>query len=419
MDSIQLESTTEALKIRIDDLQVAHNSLSTRGDRIYIDIPNGAIERRLEPEDKTIKLIEVTSGRKPRISVKLRHGRKKTIAIANASTIENLHGGVVLHIPRWPIASSLEAEQPKKVAAAITTKEEQQAKDNLGGAEELSDKTQTQPTHAIENEIKNNSQNAMAATNQAGQEEAGATKPQEQNESTPFGLVLGLLMILGGAAFAAWRLKQKSSDLQDTEELRIVASKQLGGKAKVVWLSVAGREMVVSVGEAGTQLLSEWPQDSDDAAAIEAEAKETVAGSTSGTARLSLPLAIQTPWGKNKASRIAPTLIDSDMKPAKKQPNSTAKTLCDVPEVYDFRSTLKAAGWKSSKDKDNDNDKPEDVFQKSTPTIVESPAIAGLLRLRDQAPSINMEVATEDAEADAEWAREILKAARESVRRAD
>jgi flagellar biogenesis protein FliO len=50
-------------------------------------------------------------------------------------------------------------------------------------------------------------------------------------------------------------------------------------------------------------------------------------------------------------------------------------------------------------------------------TINTSPAVAGLVKLREQSPApINEEVATDDPEADAEWARELLKATRQDLR---
>ncbi len=401
--SVQIEQEKETVVVRIDNMQVAHNTLETRGDRIYIDLPEAAAAQQIRLQgDKTVKMVEIRDGRRPRISVKLRHGRDKTRVLGAAATIENRDGGIIMHIPRWPLPNEVVAPVPEVAAVSKTTPAEAAPT--------------TEPAEASANEAKADAEpeatEAVAKTEGSESAEAEAApvgKPNSSEGGVSFGPLFGVVLLLAGGGIIVWRSRQSSGESVDLEAFRVIASKQLGGKSKVVWLGVGSREMVVSVGEAGTQLLSEWTKNQPPAAL-----------GTTPSAGL-LGVAANEP-------KVAPTLVDmqdgfaigTPPPPAAKPPaaDPTANT------VYDFRSTLSTAAKAQA-------DIAAHLKQRAAPakkrakgsrpapvaTGENSPSVAGLLKLRDQAPKVSVEVATEDPEADAEWARELFKATRESVLR--
>lgn len=398
--SVRVEQQAESVVVRIDNMQVDSNTLQTRGDRIYINLPTAASAQQIRIQgDKTIKMVEIRDGRRPRISVKMRHGRDKTRAIGSAATIENLDGGIIMHIPRWPLPK----EVPAPVAAVVAP---------LPSA--------PVPVAAVVAPVPA----PAAATEKAADvatatAEAAPAEPTTESPSAPlgtsnsseggisFGLLFGILLLLAGGGVIVWRSRQTPKDATDLEAFRIIATKQLGGKSKVVWLSVGAREMVVSVGEAGTQLLSEWSRD-----------KQSALGSGEAAGLL----------GSVRAEQKAPATLadiqDSFAVGTPAPPVVVGPADPNASTLYDFRSTLSTAA-KAQADiaahlKQRavpPKTRAKAPRRRATSEAENSPSVAGLLKLRDQAPQVSVEVATDDPEADAEWARELFKATRDNVLR--
>lgn len=158
-----------------------------------------------------------------------------------------------------------------------------------------------------------------------------------------------------------WILRRRRAVKVPELSIDVIATKSLGAKAKVVWFSAGGREMVVAVTPQQVRMLGQW--------------KHT-------GARPQLPsahaLTSEVPVGRQ-----------------------TLRDLRDLPALREARARAAAS-----------EDRPS-----------ASPAVAGILKLRDR-PSIpnidtrgivdfseiNDEVATGDLDADALWAKEILAA---------
>lgn len=393
--SVQVEQEAESVVVRIDNMQVDHNTLQTRGDRIYIELPTAAAAQQIRLQgDKTVKMVEIRDGRHPQISVQMRHGRDKTRALGGAATIENLDGGIIMHIPRWPlrrevVAPAIVVPQPVVASPEVAAK---------APVAEVAAAVQTAPAKAAELPIRESQEPISASVGTANSSEGGVS----------FGLLFGIVLLMAGGGIIVWRSRQTPKDAVDLESFRVIATKQLGGKSKVVWLSVGSREMVVSVGEAGTQLLSEWSRSQQPALPSGASAAGLLSGVLAEPAvaptraELQDTMAIGTP-----APPVSPGPAD---------PNAST--------VYDFRSTLSTAAKAQADIAAHLNQRavppkkrPKAPRRRATTDGENSPSVAGLLKLREQAPQVSVEVATDDPEADAEWARELFKATRESVLR--
>ncbi len=409
--AIEIEQKPDGVVVRIDNMHVEHNTLRTRGDRIYIDLPNAVSAQQIRlHRDKTVKAVEIRDGRHPRLSIKMRHGREKTEAIGMAATIENLDGGIVLHIPRWPIRSEVDAVVmvPPEDASSTAVVVESMA---VAARTVPENTTVALPpleaaTPIAEGSLRPATSTESLPPEKLGVEAAATIVPRSSDGGISYGLLVGILLLLAGGAVIVWRSRQAPKDGADLDSFRVIATKQLGGKSKVVWLSAGSRDMVVSVGEAGTQLLSEWSRTE----------QPLLTGGVDPSRILSR--------GEEK---IAPTLIDMNAGLAvgtPLPPPSHANSEIAPTTGYDFRSTLSAAA-KAQADIASHLGGPLSQAPRraraSTPVPNRSgegsPSVAGLLRLRDQAPKVNDAVATEDTEADAEWARELFKATRESVLR--
>ncbi len=259
--------------------------------------------------------------------------------------------------------------------------------------------------------------------------------------------MLGFLLLVAGAGVMLWKSRQKATDSDDYENMRVVATKQLGGKSKIVWLSVANREMVIAVADSGTQLLSEWRRDEELLGVADVPIAKTMLNIPGGRQenRHELPSAVELAEpipGRGAASMptarredvvsVLPTSAPSIFPPILKNASNSAQNASPSPEAarngfgggpmggYRFQSALSKA--QSMQDNtEGPNAASDRIAQRAAEAIPaekvnpQSPALAGLMRLRQQAPSVNDDVATHDDVADAEWARELLRATRDSV----
>ncbi|MEO6777316.1 MAG: flagellar biosynthetic protein FliO [Kofleriaceae bacterium] len=148
-------------------------------------------------------------------------------------------------------------------------------------------------------------------------------------------------------------LKKKKKDVTATSTIDVVAQRTLGNKSKVVWLSAGGREMLVAVTQQKVQMLGQWP----------------------------------------KATSELPRATSLE------QPRTSRRSMTS------FQQELAAE------------------TEAAEPAPIPSSAVSGILKLRARTsgplqaragtmPSlaVHEDVATDDEEADLEWAKEILTA---------
>jgi flagellar biogenesis protein FliO len=150
-------------------------------------------------------------------------------------------------------------------------------------------------------------------------------------------------------------LKKKKKDTAATSTIDVVAQRTLGNKSKVMWLSAGGREMLVAVTQQKVQMLGQWAK---------------------GTGDLPRATSLEQP----RASRRS---------------------------ITSFQQELAA-----------------EAETQAAPVRTESSAVSGILKLRARTSGplngragtvpplyqVNEEVATDDEDADLEWAKEILTA---------
>lgn len=433
--SIQVEEQSTGVAIHIDNLQVVDNDIRIRGDRLFIDLKSVSVRQRMKLEgDKTVSSVEIVAGRNPRLIVRIRHGRDKTKKIGLAATVENIDGGIVMHIPRWPIGRENTPMVAAKVTPIVSAKTTAIEPAPVAAIPSPAPEPAEQPTalatqkSAVEGTTEPEAQAAPPIT---GKPEAAAEiAGKESSEGSSTGLIVGFMLLIAGAGVVVWRSRQKTTEGDDYENMRVVASKQLGGKSKIVWLSVANREMVVAVGEGGTQLLTEWRRDEELLGGGDVPIARTMLNipasqqpPRAALARGSAPMPVVRP--EDSVSMIpssAPSLFTPIARPkpdtirAAPENSPGPKNFGGPMGGYRFQSALtKAQSLQDNTERPRNEIRQQAPSRSEAPVNAQSPALAGLMRLRQQAPSVNDDVATQDDVADAEWARELLRATRDSV----
>jgi flagellar biogenesis protein FliO len=198
---------------------------------------------------------------------------------------------------------------------------------------------------------------------------AGRPIPPEQDSAltSPGLYAIGALVTLLACGYI---LKKKKKEAAATASIDIVAQRSIGNKAKIMWLSAGGRELLVSVTQQNVRMLGQW----------------------------------------DKSDRELPraTSLEHPSR-ATFQQQLAAETAAERPSQAQLRPAPQLA--------------PSEPAEPAAPPVASS-AVSGILKLRARTsgpivgraptipplPQINADVATDDEEADLEWAREILTA---------
>lgn len=292
-------------------------------ERLEIPIDDRARVDRQSYGDPTVRRVEVR-GRAPRVlSIKLRHDGARVAALA--ATARFVQVGEELHviIPRTPapapVPASTAPESARSAVAAAPTP-------TPTGADEPAMIGAATPSELPPSELRPAVEPSPPATGTAKASIAGA----RAGGSGRWWIVLvGLGLVGGGAALV---LRRRRASPSTSTDLEILASRSLGGKARVIWLSVGGRELVVAVTPQQVRPLGQWRA------------------------------------GERSARTFASAFDDA---------------VADAP------------GGAASR------------------PVAASPAVSGLLRLRERLPSassVSAEVATGDEDLDAQWARDLVSA---------
>jgi hypothetical protein len=110
---------------------------------------------------------------------------------------------------------------------------------------------------------------ALVGGAEAGQRKARNLEWSRQGEDgTPgsaWGAALAIFGVLGAAGASSVLLKRKGASAEAADGITILASKAVAPKTKVVLLGTRNREVLISVGERGATLLTEWLAEENEA----------------------------------------------------------------------------------------------------------------------------------------------------------
>jgi flagellar biogenesis protein FliO len=349
--SLEVRDRGDAVEVIAHNVRSSRTALNPVRQRLEIAVAGMPHARRALPTDATIKQVEFDGDDTRVLSVKLGFDRAEVKDLAPFARVEQLGADLHVMIPRavpaagkapllpdWtrpaptpPAAGTgpmLGPSKPpgldKPVAVAAPAAPIGPAAPVAPPAAAI---TAPAPAATAPTAATSTTATATPAPTTPAAPAAPATlraataSPDDALSRTSLLAALGLAILGGGT----WLFKKRRGVIPNASTIDVLAQRSLGNKAKVVWLSAGGREMVVAVTPQQVRMLGQWRRPGEVGALPEATALEA-----RGTGR--------------------------------------------------------------------------------TPTV--SPAVSGILKLRERSalPTINEEIATDDIEADALWAKEILAA---------
>jgi flagellar biogenesis protein FliO len=347
--SFEVADHGDTVEVIAHNVEMKDASLSAVRSRIEIPVSGQPVASRARMTDGTVMLVEFDgiSNRVLSVKTKLEHPEVKALAgLAKATQV-----GTDLHLtfPRHAVTTATEAK-PAAAPAKIETKPEPtkvEPKVETKPEPKLEPKTQT-PTPTPTPTPK---AAPLAPIAKATVDNRPVPAMEKESIATSPGLyAFGALVTLLACGYV---LKKKKKDTAATSTIDVVAQRTLGNKSKVMWLSAGGREMLVAVTQQKVQMLGQWAK---------------------GTGDLPRATSLEQP----RASRRS---------------------------IASFQQELAAE-------------------TAAEPAPIASSAVSGILKLRARTSGplngragtvpplyqVNEEVATDDEDADLEWAKEILTA---------
>ena len=232
--------------------------VANHSDRIDVGLTGRVVSQRYRFRDKTIKLVNIIGGSSPRLSIQLRHGRRKTKKIAGSARFSKIDNGFALRFVRRPATviasvhptSELVAAEEVGVPNAAESESEELVSATVGREAEGPDHTSTPPPTESVGEV---AKTVVAPTI------IPVVSPARAEDSGGFGVGLMItLIVLSGCAGLIWYVKRNQVIPLPTETLDVVASRSMGAKSRVSLLNAGDRQFLLGVSDKGVQLLSQW-----------------------------------------------------------------------------------------------------------------------------------------------------------------
>jgi flagellar biogenesis protein FliO len=214
-------------------------------------------------DDATFKRVQMSDSGTPRVRIQLHHSAGTTAKIAAVTRVVAAEDGVHISFPRkealasWttiaaahagPVMEGPAAPAPKAAAVPAAVAGPAAPAASASAPEAAADPLGASP--------------AAGATQIAPPPASTAAPlalPSSRQSGPPVTSVLFVLGICGaGGLLVLWARKRRPNAAPE-EAIRVLASRSLGGKSKVVLLAAGDREMLLSVSDRGTaKLIGRW-----------------------------------------------------------------------------------------------------------------------------------------------------------------
>jgi len=350
--SFEVADHGDSVEVIAHNIEMKAAPISSVRSRIEIPIIGQPVASRAMMADGTVLLVELDGTGNRVLSVKTKLDRPEVKLLAGMAKASQIGSDLHLTFPRHAetiAAAKTEAKIETKPEPKIEIKNEIKAEPKI--------ETKPEPKIEIKNEIKaepkieTKPEPKIAAKPIAAPVDNRPIPAMEKDSmaTSPGLYAFGALVTLLACGYI---LKKKKKEASTAATIDVVAQRTLGNKSKVMWLSAGGREMIVAVTQQKVQMLGQWPK---------------------GTSELPRATSLEAP----RTSRRS---------------------------ITNFQHELDA--------------------EQAAPARTESSTVTGILKLRARTsgpiqgragtvPSlyqVNEDVATDDDDLDAEWAKEILTA---------
>jgi flagellar biogenesis protein FliO len=262
--SIELVERGDAVEIIAHNVKAVSTAIKPVRSRLEVEVAGRPRTRPLVPAagHKSLVIAELDGdGMRTSLSVKLTFNYQDVKTIARFAQASQVGDDLHLMFPRTVPAEGAtvvlpEPTLPPEIAAKLAAPKPESKEETKKIEAKPETRQPIAPTPS------RSSDPTPAATTTTTAPTATPTPPAKLDLPKDSGGASWQLYALGGvAALGAgiWLLKKKKPT-QPATTIEVIAQRALGGKAKMVWVSVGEREMVVAVTQQQVRMLGQWPK---------------------------------------------------------------------------------------------------------------------------------------------------------------
>ncbi len=253
-----------AVEVIAHNVTMANTAITPIRSRLEVPLVGHPRADKALPTDATVKVVEFDGSEQRVLSVKLGFERPEVKALAKYAQAIQVGGDVHIMFPRLVPAVGAaivlpEPTLPAELAAKLAAKPAMPVATVTAPA-------QIAPEAKIEPKIETQPAAPAPETKRAPKPEPKAeTKPVAATTASPPAKEdawqkLSMYGAIGLAAIGCgvWLLRRRKALQGVVSTIDVIAQKSLGGKAKIVWFTAGGREMVVAVTPQSVRMLGQW-----------------------------------------------------------------------------------------------------------------------------------------------------------------
>ncbi len=239
---IEVLDRGEFVEVIGHEIKSSRTNLSVARQRIEVPLAAMVPVKRAQPTDPTVMLAEIDPDAHT-FSVKLAMDHGTVLALAKSAQAQQIGDDLHVIFPRKVPAEGTTVTLPEPTLPVVA----KPLPPPVVIAPPLPD---IKPTPKVE-----------PPKLETKPEPAAATPPQlgTQDESTSPTMMIGGLALMAGAC-GIWLVKRRKKAIVPNAAIDVIAQKALGGRARVVWLAVGQRELLVAVTPQSIRPLGEWPR---------------------------------------------------------------------------------------------------------------------------------------------------------------
>ncbi len=237
-----------AVEVIAHEVKAARTAVNPARSRLEIDLVGLPKINALTPNDKSVKVVELDGSNPRRLSVKLPFERLDVKTMAKFAQAIQVGDDLHLLFPRDVPAEGArvvlpEPTLPTHIAAKLATPA-------IGPQLPIEAKPAT--AGKIESRPEATAPDALPRKDD---DKKSFLAPEEPSSNFSMYAMGGL----GAIALGIYLFKKKKAATAPiASSIDVIATRSLGSKAKVVWLTAGGREMVVSVTPQAVRMLGQW-----------------------------------------------------------------------------------------------------------------------------------------------------------------
>ena len=254
----------DAIEIIAHNVKAARTAINPTRQRLEVELAGTPSAPALSPSGGIVKTIEFDGTERRRLSIKLNFERPEVKILARYA--QAIQVGNDLHV----LVPSAVPEEGASVVLPDPTVPPELAQKLVGPPPNPAQPPAPKPEPATPRIVKAappppppaQAQAPIAAPAPAAIAEPPATPapaiaPAPSDDGWSKLATYGALG-LGALGCGIWMLRRKRAQQGVVSSIDVIAQRSLGAKAKVVWLSAGGRDMVVAITPQNVRMLSQW-----------------------------------------------------------------------------------------------------------------------------------------------------------------